>query len=69
LNELTDDIYNESHVETKKPQTTSSDNILSVLEGRKDMYGKALTAAKSSGDVTKSRRLERQLKVNNFIFN
>jgi hypothetical protein len=69
LNEITDEIESESHVQTKKPQTTSSDNMLSVLQGRQDMYTKALAAAKSNGDATKARRLERQLKVHNSIFN
>jgi len=69
LNEITDEIESESHVQTKKPQATSSDNMLSVLQGRQDMYTKALATAKSNGDATKARRLERQLKVHNSIFN
>jgi hypothetical protein len=32
------------------------------------MYAKAIAAAKASGDAAKSRRLERQLKVYNTIF-
>jgi hypothetical protein len=68
LNEITDEIESESHVQTKKPQTTPSD-MLSILAGRQDMYTKAVAAAKLSGDASKSRRLERQLKVHNSIFN
>ncbi len=68
MNEITDEIESESHVQTKKPPTTPSD-MLSVLSGRQDMYTKAVAAAKSSGDASKSRRLERQLKVYNSIFN
>jgi len=68
LNEITDEIENESHVQTKKPQTTPSD-MLSILAGRQDMYTKAVAAAKSIGDASKSRRLGRQLKVDNSIFN
>jgi hypothetical protein len=41
----------------------------SVLEGRQDMYVKAIAAAKVSGDASKTRRLERQLKVNNSSVN
>ena len=40
--------------------------MTSLLEGRQDMYTKAIAAAKASGDAAKSRRLERQLKVEYF---
>jgi hypothetical protein len=33
------------------------------------MYIKALASAKASGDASKSRRLDRQLKVNNDLIN
>jgi hypothetical protein len=42
--------------------------MLSLLTGRQDMYVKALAAAKASGDSSKARRLDRQLKVHNSIF-
>jgi hypothetical protein len=32
------------------------------------MYAKAIAAAKASGDASKTRRLDRQLKVYNIIF-
>ena len=66
MNEITDDIEHEDHMETKKPSASSSGNIVSVLEGRQDMYSKAIATAKSSGDASKSRRLERQFKVEIF---
>lgn len=37
--------------------------MISLLQGRQDMYNKAIALAKSNGDSAKSRRLERQLKV------
>jgi hypothetical protein len=43
--------------------------MVSVLQGRQEMYGKAIAAAKTTGDASKSRRLERQLKVYRSIFN
>lgn len=50
-------------METSQPQAKSGANVMSVLEGRQEMYVKAVAAAKASGDAAKSRRLERQLKV------
>ncbi|CAF1013338.1 unnamed protein product [Rotaria sordida] len=63
LNEITDEIDNERYDQAKQPRATSSGNIVSVLEGRQEMYVKALAAAKASSDVAKSRRLDRQLKT------
>jgi hypothetical protein len=68
LNEITDEIETERHDKKKQPQATSSTNMVSVLEGRQDMYSKALAAAKASGDASKARRLDRQLKVYNSIY-
>ncbi|CAF0956829.1 unnamed protein product [Rotaria sordida] len=63
LNEITDEIDTERYDQAKQPRATSSGNIVSVLEGRQEMYVKALAAAKASSDVAKSRRLDRQLKT------
>jgi hypothetical protein len=63
LNEITDDIRTENQTETPQSQAKSGANVISVLEGRQDMYVKAIAGAKASNDASKSRRLERQLKV------
>ncbi|CAF4331512.1 unnamed protein product, partial [Rotaria sordida] len=42
LNEITDEIDNERYDQAKQPRATSSGNIVSVLEGRQEMYVKAL---------------------------
>lgn len=63
MNEITDEFQAESQTETNQPQARSGANVTSLLEGRQDMYVKAIAAAKTSGDASKSRRLERQLKV------
>ena len=63
LNEITEDIEHDSHEPLKQAPTASAGNILSLLEGRQDMYNKALASAKASGDASKARRLDRQLKV------
>lgn len=61
---MTDEFEHESHEAPKKQaQAASTGNVLSVLESRQQMYTKALAAAKTSGDASKARRLDRQLKV------
>ncbi|UJR21607.1 hypothetical protein I4U23_024689 [Adineta vaga] len=63
LNEITEDIESESHEQPRQPQAASSGNMISLLEGRQDMYNKAVATAKASGDASKTRRLDRQLKT------
>ncbi|CAF4848316.1 unnamed protein product [Rotaria sp. Silwood1] len=53
----------DKHIETKQVQSISNSNILSILEIRLDMYKKAVETAKTSGDASKIRRLDRQLKL------
>ncbi|CAF0721649.1 unnamed protein product [Adineta ricciae] len=63
LNEITEDIEHDSHEPPKQAQAASTGNILSLLEGRQDMYNKAIASAKANGDASKARRLDRQIKT------
>lgn len=47
-------------------KSASKSSQVSLLETRRSMYAKAVEAAKASGDTSKTRRLDRQLKVNIF---
>ena len=67
MNEITEDIETENMDHRNQSQPKSARNVNALLEGRQEMYVKAVAAAKSSGDATKSRRLERQLKVYIYI--
>ncbi|CAF0836910.1 unnamed protein product [Adineta steineri] len=66
LHEIAGDIENENQMEveeTKPVSSASNGNILSVLEARRGMYMKAVETAKTNGDASKARRLDRQLKL------
>ncbi|CAF0805027.1 unnamed protein product [Adineta ricciae] len=71
LNEITDEIGAENQMDTQPPPPppavassgTPSTGILSTLEVRRQMYAKAVDTAKAHGDASKSRRLDRQLKL------
>ncbi|CAF2397763.1 unnamed protein product [Rotaria sp. Silwood2] len=58
-----EDEKQDEHIETQQVQSTSNSNTLSILETRLDMYKKAAQTAKTSGDVSKARRLDRQFKL------
>ncbi|CAF3656264.1 unnamed protein product [Adineta steineri] len=66
LHEIAGDIETENQMEveeTKPVSSASNGNILSVLEARRGMYVKAVETAKTNGDASKARRLDRQLKL------
>lgn len=68
MNEITDEIQTDRNNQNNQPQPKSSGNLVSLLEGRQDMYLKAIASAKANGDATKSRRYDRQLKVNKIYY-
>ena len=66
MHEITGEIEAEmqdTSIGAQQIQITSNDDTLPLLETRRDMYAKALEAAKTTGDGAKARRLERQFKV------
>ncbi|UJR27493.1 hypothetical protein I4U23_008777 [Adineta vaga] len=64
LHEITGEIESENQMNIQPlPLATANTSMLSVLETRREMYVKAVEAAKTSGDASKARRLDRQLKL------
>ena len=51
-------------IQTKPAQPASAGGTVSVLEGRLEMYKKAVETAKANQETAKARRYERQLNVN-----